>query len=81
MYPFNYTGRLASWLVYSLPYRALRVPALAANSLLSQGVYKRVTANFTLRGGRGGGGVTLWSSMPYKGRRNISSRFMILKVE
>lgn len=32
------------------------------------------------REGRGGG-VTLWSSMPYKGRRNISSRFMILKVE
>ena len=85
-------GAVASWLVRSTPERAVRVRALAGDSVLyswarhftltvplSTQVYKWVPAicwgNLTkLRGSD-----LRWTSIPSRGSKNTSSRFMLQK--
>ena len=79
-------GAVASWLVHSTPERAVRVRVLAEDivlcywgrhftltvSLSTQGTGKLLGESKKLRGSD-----LRWSSIPSRGSRNTSSRFML----
>ena len=85
-------GRVALWLVRSTPERAVRVRALAGDILLcswarhftltvplSTQVYKWVPANCWGNLTKLRGSDLRWTSIPSRGSRNTSSRFMLQK--
>ena len=83
---------MASWLVRSTPDRAVRVRALAGDSVLcswakhftltvplSTQVYKWVPAIYWGNITKLQGSDLRWTSIPSRGSRNTSSRFMLQK--
>ena len=86
-------GAVASWLVRSTPERVVRVGALAGNIVLcswarhftlmvlplSTQVYKWVPANCWGNLAKSRGSDLRWTSIPSRGSRNTSSRFMLQK--
>ena len=85
-------GAAASWLVRSTPERAVRVRALAGDIVLcswarhltltvplSTQVYKWVPANCWGNLAKLRGSYLQWTSIPSRGSRNTSSRFMLQK--
>ena len=85
-------GAVASWLVRSTPERAVRVRALAGDIVLSSWarhftltvplstqVYKWVPANCWGNLAKLRGSDLRWTSIPSRGSRNTSSRFMLQK--
>ena len=84
---------MASWLVRSTPERAVRVRALAGDIVLcfwarhftltvplSTQVYKWVPANCWGNLAKLRGSDLRWTSVPSRGSRNTSSRFMLQKA-
>ena len=86
-------GAVASWLVRSTPERAVRVRALAGDIVLcswarhftlavplSTQVYKWVPTNCWGNLAKLRGSDLPWTSIPPRGSRNTSSRFMLQKL-
>ena len=85
-------GAVTSWLVRSTPEQAVRVQALAGDIVLcswarhftltvrlSTQVYKWVPANCWGNLAKLRGSDLRWTSIPSRGSRNTSSRFMLQK--
>ena len=85
-------GAVASWLVRSTPERVVRVRALAGDIVLcswarhftltvplSTQVYKWIPANSWGNLAKLRGSDLRWGSIPSRGSRNTSSRFMLQK--
>ena len=88
----NVRGAVASWLVRSTPERAVRVRALAGDIVLcswarhftltvplSAQVYKSVPANCWGKPNKLRESDLRWTSIPSRGSRNTSSRFVLQK--